>query len=49
MKIVYLARGSLVWCGRELKMAGTRQPDGSELPIEFARTSDAGEERLTFS
>lgn len=47
MKIDCLAWGSLVWCARDLKMAGTWQTDGPELPIEFARMSDAGEGRLT--
>ena len=47
MKIVCLAWGSLVWCPRDLKVAGTWQPDGPELPIEFARTSDGGKGRLT--
>lgn len=46
MKIACLGWGSLVWDQRTLR-AGTWEPDGPSLPIEFARAFDNGEGRLT--
>ena len=45
MKIVCLGWGSLVWNSGVLRCVGEWQPDGPELPLEFARTSRDG--RLT--
>jgi hypothetical protein len=45
MKIACLGWGSLVWSPAVLHCVGGWRPDGPELPLEFARTSQDG--RLT--
>jgi hypothetical protein len=44
-RIAVLGWGSLIWDPRQLPVQSSWQPDGPELPIEFARVSDDG--RLT--
>ena len=45
MEIAVLGWGSLIWCPRELILAGEWKPDGPFLPVEFARVSQ--DKRLT--
>lgn len=39
MTFACLGWGSLIWCQKALPVAGAWQPDGPELPVEFARES----------
>jgi len=43
--IVCIGWGSLIWCQKNLPVAGKWQTDGPELPVEFARESS--DKRIT--